>query len=66
LGTEPGGWETGHVSMWTWVLRAKRKKEKEWRELLGRLPDGWIFRDKKVVYLFRRKWGKRFTDLMTD
>jgi hypothetical protein len=64
LGTEPGGWETGHVSMWTWVLRAKRKKKRSGGSY--RVGCLWIFRDKKVVYLFRRKWGKRFTDLMTD
>jgi hypothetical protein len=63
LGTEPGGWETGHVSMWTCELRAKRKKKKkEWRELLGRLHDRWwIFTGGKD-----ENGEKRFTHRMTD
>jgi hypothetical protein len=39
----------------------KAEKEKEWRELLGRLNDGWIFRGEIVVYLFiQEKLGKTF------
>lgn len=42
----------------------KAEKEKEWRELLGRLPDRLISREGKAVhfiYSVERKMEKRFT-----